>query len=113
MEALQFNGMPEAQLNIAQAIIAICKSPKSNSVSAAIEAAMADAAKGGFGAVPVHLRDTHYKGHDRLGNAGGEKNGQNYLYPHDFPGHWVAQDYMPEDLRGRVYYRPCGMGEDQ
>lgn len=113
MEALQFNGMPEAQLNIAQAIIAICKSPKSNSVSAAIEAAMADAAKGGFGAVPVHLRDTHYKGHDRLGNADGEKNGQNYLYPHDFPGHWVAQDYMPEDLRGRVYYRPCGMGEDQ
>lgn len=113
MEALQFNGMPEAQLNIAQAIIAICKSPKSNSVVMAIEAAMADAAKGGFGAVPAHLRDTHYQGHDRLGDADGAKNGQNYLYPHDFPGHWVEQEYMPEDLKGRVYYRPCGMGEDQ
>ena len=113
MEALQFNGMPEARLNIAQAIIAICKSPKSNSVSAAIDAAMADAAKGGFGAVPVHLRDTHYKGHDRLGDASGEKNGEGYLYPHDFPGHWVEQDYMPEDLRGRKYYQPSGMGEDK
>lgn len=113
MEALQFNGMPEARLNIAQAIIAICKSPKSNSVSAAIDAAMADAAKGGFGAVPVRLRDTHYKGHDRLGDASGEKNGEGYLYPHDFPGHWVEQDYMPEDLRGRKYYQPSGMGEDK
>ena len=113
MEALQFNGMPEAQLNIAQAIIAICKSPKSNSVAIAVETAMADAAKGGFGAVPAHLRDTHYQGHDRLGDADGVKNGQNYLYPHDFPGHWVEQEYMPEDLKGRVYYRPCGMGEDQ
>ena len=113
MEALQFNGMPEARLNIAQAIIAICKSPKSNSVSAAIDAAMADAAKGGFGAVPVHLRDTHYKGHDRLGDASGEKNGEGYLYPHNFPGHWVEQDYMPEDLRGRKYYQPSGMGEDK
>lgn len=113
MEALQFNGMPEAQLNIAQAIIAICKSPKSNSVVIAIESAMADAAKGGFGAVPAHLRDTHYQGHDRLGDADGAKNGQNYLYPHDFPGHWVEQEYMPEDLKGRVYYRPCGIGEDQ
>ena len=113
MEALQFNGMPEARLNIAQAIIAICKSPKSNSVSAAIDAAMADAAKGGFGAVPVHLRDTHYKGHDRLGDANGEKNGEGYLYPHNFPGHWVEQDYMPEDLRGRKYYQPSEMGEDK
>lgn len=108
MEALQYNGMPEARLNIAQAIIAICKSPKSNSVCLAVEAAMADAQRGGFGAVPAHLRDTHYRGHERLS---GEKDAQ-YLYPHDFPGHYVAQEYMPEELRGRVYYRPSNMGED-
>ncbi len=112
MHALQFNGMPEAKLSIAQAIIAICESPKSNSVVAAIAEAMADAEKGGFGAVPVHLRDTSYKGANRLGDTGGERNGEGYLYPHDFPGHWVEQVYMPEDLRGRVYYRPSGQGED-
>lgn len=111
-QALAFVGMPEAQMSIAQAIIAVCESPKSNSVSAAIGAAMSDASKGGFGAVPVHLRDTHYKGADRLGNADGERNGVSYLFPHDFPGHWVAQDYMPEDLRGRVYYAASGQGED-
>lgn len=81
--------MPEARLPMAQAIIAVCESPKSNSVSAAVDAAMADAAKGGFGPVPLHLRDTHYAGSDRLGS------GKGYLYPHDFPGHWVRQEYMP------------------
>lgn len=111
-EALQCIGMPEAKLPIAQAIIAVCKSPKSNSVSMAIETAMAEAAKGGFGAVPVHLRDTHYKGASKLGDANGEKNGVGYLYPHDFPGHWVEQQYMPEDLIGRKYYTPSGQGED-
>lgn len=111
-QALQFIGMPEAKLPIAQAIIAICQSPKSNSVVMAIDAAMADAEKGGFGAVPVALRDTHYHGADRLGDADGRKNGADYLYPHDFPGHWIAQDYMPQDLKGRVYYHPSGQGED-
>lgn len=80
---LEFMGMPEARLPMAQAIIAVCESPKSNSVSAAVDAALADAAKGGFGPVPLHLRDTHYAGSDRLGS------GKGYLYPHDFPGHWV------------------------
>lgn len=111
-EALQFIGMPEAKLPIAQAIIAVCKSPKSNSVVAAIDAAMQDAAQGGFGAVPVHLRDTSYKGAQKLGDKTGERNGEGYLYPHDFPGHWVAQNYMPEDLVGRGYYMPSGQGED-
>ena len=97
-QALELVGMPEAKLPIAQAIIAVCESPKSNSVSVAIEAAMADAEKGGFGAVPVHLRDTHYAGHERLGS------GANYKYPHDYPGHWVRQQYLPDELRDRVYY---------
>ena len=111
-QALQFVGMPEAKLSITQAIIAVCESPKSNSVVAAMAAAAADAEKGGFGPVPVHLRDTSYVGHDRLGTAEGEANGQNYLYPHNYKGHWIVQQYMPEDLQGRVYYTPSGQGED-
>lgn len=103
---LEFMGMPEARLPMAQAIIAVCESPKSNSVSAAADAALADAAKGGFGPVPLHLRDTHYAGSDRLGN------GKGYLYPHDFPGHWVRQEYMPPEVRGRTYYHPTEMGHE-
>lgn len=103
---LEFMGMPEARLPMAQAIIAVCESPKSNSVSAAVDAALADAAKGGFGPVPLHLRDTHYAGSDRLAS------GKGYLYPHDFPGHWVRQEYMPPEVRGRTYYHPTEMGHE-
>lgn len=103
---LEFVGMPEARLPIAQAIIALCESPKSNSVSMAVDAAMADAEKGGFGPVPVHLRDTHYSGHERIGS------GEGYKYPHDFPGHWVRQEYMPPEVRGRKYYKPSDMGHE-
>ena len=105
-QALELVGMPEAKLPIAQAIVAVCESPKSNSVSVAIEAAMADAEKGGFGAVPVHLRDTHYAGHERLGS------GANYKYPHDYPGHYVRQEYMPPEVRGRKYYVPSDQGTE-
>lgn len=111
-DALQFIGMPEAKLAITQGIIAVCESPKSNSVVAAIDAAMSDASGGGFGAVPVHLRDTSYSGANRLGDAEGERNGENYIYPHNYEGHWVAQAYMPEDLQGHVYYVPSGQGQD-
>lgn len=103
---LEFVGMPEARLPIAQAIIAVCESPKSNSVCAAVDAAMADAEKGGFGPVPVHLRDTHYSGHERIGSGDG------YKYPHDFPGHWVRQEYMPPEVRGKKYYKPSDMGHE-
>jgi len=103
---LEFVGMPEARLPLAQAIIAVCESPKSNSVSSAVDAAFADAQKGGFGAVPVHLRDTHYAGHERIGSGDG------YKYPHDFPGHWVKQEYMPPEARGRKYYHPSDMGHE-
>lgn len=105
-QALEMVGMPEARLSIAQAICAICESPKSNSVSAAVDAAMQDAQQGGFGPVPVHLRDTHYKGSSRLGS------GANYKYPHDFPGHYVEQDYMPPEVKGRRYYLPSDQGNE-
>ena len=103
---LEFVGMPEARLPIAQAIIALCESPKSNAVCAAVDAAMADAEKGGYGPVPVHLRDTHYAGHDRIGSGDG------YKYPHDFPGHWGKQEYLPPEGRGKKYYRPTEMAHE-
>ena len=103
-QALEMIGMPEARLPLAQAIIAVCESPKSNAASAAIEAAVADAAKGGCESVPVHLRDTHYKGAAKLGH------GVEYKYPHDFPGHYVEQDYAPIEARGMPYYVPSEQG---
>ncbi len=107
MQAVQTVGMPEARLPLAQAIIAICESPKSNSVVMAIGEAWADAGKGGFAPVPIHLRDTHYKGAERLGS------GEGYKYPHDFPGHYVKQEYMPPEVRGRVYYQPSDQGHEE
>lgn len=104
--ALDFVGMPEARIPMAQAIIAICESPKSDSVIRAVDAAMADAEHGGYGAVPVHLRDTHYAGHNRVGSGDG------YLYPHAYPGHWVKQNYMPVELQGKKYYQPTEMGHE-
>ena len=105
-QALEMVGLPEARLSLAQAIIAVCESPKSNAVVMAIDSSMADAQQGGFGPVPVHLRDTHYAGHERVG-AGGD-----YKYPHDYPGHWVEQEYMPPEVRGRRYYTPSDQGQE-
>ena len=103
-QALETIGMPEAKLPISQAIIAICESPKSNSVVGAISRAWEDMEKGGFQSVPVHLRDTHYKGADRIGS------GEGYKYPHDFPGHWVEQQYAPVEAGGMPYYTPSEQG---
>ncbi|MDR0397301.1 MAG: replication-associated recombination protein A [Oscillospiraceae bacterium] len=110
--SLQHVGMPEAKLPISQAIITVCESPKSNSVVSAIDAAYADAEKGDFGAVPISLRDTSYKGSQRLTDANGESPGLNYKYPHDYPGHWIEQNYMPSGLEDRVYYVPSDQGAE-
>ncbi len=104
MQALESIGMPEAKLPISQAIIAVCESPKSNSVVMAIDRAMEDAERGGYQSVPVHLRDTHYKGADQLGMGDG------YLYAHDFPGHFVQQQYLPTEASGLPYYTPSEEG---
>lgn len=107
-QALEMIGMPEAKLPLTQAILAVCTSPKSNSVVMAIDAAMADAEKGGFGPVPPHLRDASYHGNERLG----VKTGSEYLYPHDYPGHWVSQQYLPDDRRDARYYTPSDQGHE-
>lgn len=105
-QALEFNGMPEAHLNIAQAIIFICESPKSNSVVMAMDASKRDAEHAYQVGVPLHLRDTHYRGADSLGN------GVDYKYPHDFPGHYIPQQYMPDGLEDHRYYFPSGQGNE-
>ena len=96
--ALQL-GLPEGQLPLAQAAILLATAPKSNSAAAAISAAMADVRQGRGGDVPQHLRDSHYSGAEKLGHGAG------YRFPHDYPGNYVAQQYLPDDLRGVQYYR--------
>ncbi len=95
--ALQL-GLPEAQLPLAEAVILLATAPKSNSVVEAINAAMADVRAGKVGPVPRELQNVHADG------TGFERE-QGYKYPHDFPNHWVKQQYLPDNLAGTVYYR--------
>lgn len=107
MQALEMNGMPEAQLNITQAILYICESPKSNSVVMAMEAAKYDAEHSYQVGVPLHLRDAHFRGAEKLGNS------KEYKYPHDYEGHYLVQQYMPDNLTDRDYYQPSEMGAEK
>jgi putative ATPase len=99
-------GPPEARLALGQATIHLALAPKSNAVIRAVDAAVGDVRAGRGGPVPVHLRDAHYPGANRLGHGAG------YRYPHDFPGGVVAQRYAPDDLAGRRYYEPSGNGAE-
>lgn len=103
--ALELVGLPEARLNLAQAAIHLARAPKSNSAAVAIWEAAAEVEGTRTGAVPAHLRDAHYPGAKRLGHGDG------YLYPHDFGGQ-VEQQYLPDNLAGRRFYRPSGLGSD-
>jgi putative ATPase len=103
-QAVEFVGLPEARINLAQAVIHIALAPKSNAVIRAIGAAEADVKAGLIGAVPAHLRDAHYPGAKRLGH------GKGYVYPHDLPEGIVAQQYAPDAVNGRTYYEPSGHG---
>ena len=108
-QALELIGMPEARLNLAQAVVHLALAPKSNAVYLAVDAALADVRAGLTGTVPPHLRDSHYAGAQRLGHgsAGG------YRYPHDFPGRVVAQQYAPDPVLGREYYSPGELGVER
>ncbi len=103
-QALEHIGMPEARIPISQAIIAVCESPKSNSVVAAMGKAFADAEKGGYRPVPMHLRNAL----NERDAASGTGNG--YKYAHDFPGHYVEQQYLPDEAGGTPYYVPSQQG---
>ncbi len=105
--ALELVGLPEAKLNLAQATIHLSLAPKSNAVITAIGAATADVQSGPVGTVPAGLRDAHYPGAKRL------HHGEGYRYPHDFPGGVVEQQYLPDELADREYYRPSGHGAER
>lgn len=93
-------GLPEAQLPLADAVILVCNAPKSNSAHDAIHAAMADIEAGKTGPIPRQLQNKHYDGEDN------QHKGQFYLYPHSYPQHWVAQQYLPDAICNRIYYVP-------
>ena len=95
--ALQL-GLPEAQLPLAEAAVFLATCPKSNSSAMGMDAARADVQKGEFGEIPAVLRDSHYSGASKLGRGDG------YKYPHLFPNHYVEQQYLPDNLKGRKYY---------
>jgi putative ATPase len=103
-QAVEFVGLPEARINLAQAVIHISMAPKSNAVIKAISAADADVRAGLLGAVPAHLRDAHYPGAGKVGH------GEGYLYPHDFDDGLVAQRYAPDPVADRTYYEPSEHG---
>nr|WP_240189147.1 replication-associated recombination protein A [Nakamurella flavida] len=106
-QVVQLVGLPEARIALTQATIHLATAPKSNAVIMAIDAAMADVRSGLAGSVPPHLRDGHYPGAAALGNAKG------YVYPHDRPDAVVAQQYPPDELVGRDYYRPVDRGHER
>lgn len=97
-------GMPEARIILSQAVIYCALAPKSNAAYNAINRAIADVRSGASGQVPVHLRDGHYAGAKQFGHGVG------YVYAHDEPGHVAAQQYLPDTLRGTVYYEPTQHG---
>ena len=104
--AVEIVGLPEAALNLAQAVVHLACAPKSNRVTVALARARKDVASGAGGAVPAHLRDAHYRGAAEIGH------GEGYRYPHDDPSGWVDQQYRPEGLEGHVYYEPSGHGAE-
>lgn len=100
-------GLPESNLILAEAAAYIASAPKSNSTTNAIFAAQNAVAKGKLGPIPPHLQDAHYKSSGKLGHGIG------YKYSHDFPNHYVTQQYLPDDLMGTVFYEPSGNGYEK
>ncbi len=91
-------GLPEAQIPLAEAVILLATSPKSNSANEAVQAALADLKEHGGAGFPRHLQNKHFDGEEAT------VRGQHYLYPHSFENHWVEQQYLPDELKDRVYY---------
>ena len=103
-QATERVGMPEARIILAEAVVYLATAPKSNSAYLGISQAWEMAEKTGTVQPPRHLRDTHYPGAKKLGH------GTEYRYPHDFPDHWVEQQYLPDELKEAIFYRPSDQG---
>ncbi len=106
-DAVQYIGMPEGRIPLAQAVVHLATAPKSNAAHLGIDRAIADVRAGKAGRVPKHLRDAHYPGAKRLGH------GKGYVYPHDDPIGVVPQQYLPDPLRGATYYMPTEHGNER
>ncbi|USK90910.1 replication-associated recombination protein A [Rossellomorea marisflavi] len=105
VETAEKIGFPEARIPLANAVIELCLSPKSNSAISAIDSALSDIRKGKSGEVPAHLKDAHYQGAAELGR------GVEYKYPHDHESGWVKQDYLPDRIKNARYYQPKKTGK--
>jgi len=105
--AVHFIGWPEARIPIAEAALYVACAPKSNAAYMAIDAAMQDLQKGAFSGVPNHLRDKSYPGAKEMGL------GKGYLYPHNYPGGHVVQQYLPNELKNKIYYFPTEYGKEK
>ncbi|MGD7044072.1 replication-associated recombination protein A [Jeotgalibacillus proteolyticus] len=105
IESAERLGFPEGRIPLANAVIELCLSPKSNSAISAIDAALGDIRAGKSGSVPDHLKDAHYKGAKEMGR------GVEYLYPHSYPNGWVKQQYLPDSLKKAAYYQPKTTGK--
>ncbi len=105
VEAAERLGFPEARIPLAVAIVELCLSPKSNTAYQALDAAIADIRSGKSGDIPKHLKDAHYQGASSLGR------GVDYKYPHDYPGGWVYQQYLPDTIKNKQYYSPKETGK--
>lgn len=104
VQAAERLGFPEARIPLADAVIELCLSPKSNSGIAAIDKALTQIHRGGIGKIPADLKDAHYRGAAKLGH------GKNYRYPHDYPQDWVPQQYLPTKIKNVQYFNPKGNG---
>ena len=105
-QAVERLGMPEARIPLAQAVTYVASAPKSNAAYLAIDEAL-EAVRSVKTTVPVHLQDSHYKGAAKMGHGIG------YQYAHDYPNHYVKQQYLPSELEGRVFYRPTDNGYEE
>ena len=105
IQAAEKLGLPEASIPLGFAVIDLALSPKSNTSYRAIKSAMAAVDQGQVAPVPDHLRDSHYQGADKLGR------GIDYRYPHDYPGHIVAQEYLPKELAHSQFFQPDPSGK--
>ncbi|MBV7391151.1 MULTISPECIES: replication-associated recombination protein A [Enterococcus] len=105
VQAAEKLGLPEARIPLADAVVDLCLSPKSNSAYVAVDAALADIQAGNVGEVPDHLRDSHYKG------AAALNRGIGYQYPHNFENAWVDQQYLPDKIKNAEYYQPKATGK--
>ena len=100
VQAAEKLGLPEARIPLANAVIELALSPKSNTAILSIDAALSDVRQGKSGNIPSHLQDAHYQGAQKLGR------GMNYQYPHNYPNHWIKQQYLPDTLKLTQYFHP-------